>query len=212
MDVSDVFTPQQIGQLLAAEACRICQAPLLSWVDIDHNGRVSVPGTMTKTGRSRALTLPSQALQLLHVWQHHCTTSERDWLFLGHPLHQPLSTNADQLAIKRLAEHLGLEGVSSHSCRRSALTAAHKAGLDLRALADTPRPSELDQPSALPRRRRRSGPYREGPLPAVLRLPAAQPGLINAANRRPNETGRSLTTTAGPYLNSLTAPAAARFT
>lgn len=145
-----VLTAQQIGQLLAiadprdaalvavlaAGACRIGEALLLCWADVDHNGRVTVPGSITKTGRSRAFTLPPQALQHLHAWQRHCPTSERGWLFPGHPVRQPLSTRAGQLAVQRLAERLGLEGVSSHSFRRSALTAAHQAGLPLRALAE----------------------------------------------------------------------------
>lgn len=37
---------------------------------------------------------------------------------------------------RRLAAALGLEGVSSHSFRRSALTAAHAAGLSLREVAE----------------------------------------------------------------------------
>ena len=145
-----VLSPQQIGQLLAiadprdaalvavlaAGACRIGEALLLCWDDIDERGRVTVPGSITKTGRSRAFTLPAQALQHLHAWRHHCPTSERGWLFPGHPVRQPLSVRAGQLAIRRLAQRLQLEGVSSHSFRRSALTAAHQAGLPLRALAE----------------------------------------------------------------------------
>jgi integrase/recombinase XerD len=145
-----VLTPQQIGQLLAiadprdaalvavlaAGACRIGEALLLCWADIDERGRVTVPGSITKTGRSRAFTLPAQALQHLDAWRHHCPTSERGWLFPGHPVRQPLSVRAGQLAIRRLAQRLQLEGVSSHSFRRSALTAAHQAGLPLRALAE----------------------------------------------------------------------------
>jgi len=41
-----------------------------------------------------------------------------------------------QVAITRLAEKVGIEGVSSHSFRRSALTAAHQAGLSLREVAE----------------------------------------------------------------------------
>jgi site-specific recombinase XerD len=39
-------------------------------------------------------------------------------------------------AITKLAEKVGIEGVSSHSFRRSALTAAHQAGLSLREVAE----------------------------------------------------------------------------
>jgi integrase/recombinase XerD len=39
-------------------------------------------------------------------------------------------------AITKLAEKLGIEGMSSHSFRRSAPTAAHQAGLNLREVAE----------------------------------------------------------------------------
>jgi integrase/recombinase XerD len=40
------------------------------------------------------------------------------------------------VAITKLAEKVGIDGVSSHSFRRSALTAAHQAGLGLREVAE----------------------------------------------------------------------------
>jgi integrase/recombinase XerD len=40
------------------------------------------------------------------------------------------------VAITKLAEKVGIEGVSSPSFRRSALTAAHQAGLSLREVAE----------------------------------------------------------------------------
>jgi integrase/recombinase XerD len=40
------------------------------------------------------------------------------------------------VAITKLDEKVGIEGVSSHSFRRSALTAAHQAGLSLREVAE----------------------------------------------------------------------------
>jgi integrase/recombinase XerD len=40
------------------------------------------------------------------------------------------------VAITKLAQKVGIEGVSSHSFRRSALTAAHQAGLSLREVAE----------------------------------------------------------------------------
>jgi integrase/recombinase XerD len=122
--------------MLAAGACRIGEALLLCWSDIDSTGRVTIPGSITKTGRSRGFTLPPQALQLVGSWQPLCPTSQRGWVFPGSPVRQPLSTRAGQLAVQRLAARLGLEQVSSHSFRRSALTAAHQAGLPLRALAE----------------------------------------------------------------------------
>lgn len=40
------------------------------------------------------------------------------------------------MAIGKIAVSCGLDGVSSHSFRRSALTAAHQAGLSLREVAE----------------------------------------------------------------------------
>jgi integrase/recombinase XerD len=145
-----VLSPPQIARMLeiaeprdaalvavmAAGACRIGEVLLLCWSDIDALGTVTVPGIVTKTGRSRAFTLPAQALKHLEAWRSRCPASERGWLFPGHPVRQPLSVRAGQLAIQRLAERLGVQGVSSHSFRRSALTAAHQAGVPLRALAE----------------------------------------------------------------------------
>lgn len=122
--------------VMAAGACRIGEALLLCWRDIDTAGRVTVPGWITKTGRSRAFTLPAQALARVNTWRLACPENQRGWMFPGTPSRHPLSTRAGQLAIGRLAERLGLDGVSSHSFRRSALTAAHQAGVPLRALAE----------------------------------------------------------------------------
>lgn len=145
-----VLNPAQIAQMLRiaeprdaalvavmiSGACRIGEVLLLCWSDIDAHGIVTVPGVVTKTGRSRAFTLPAQALRHLEAWRSQCPASQRGWLFPGHPVRQPLSVRAGQLAIRRLAEHLGVQGVSSHSFRRSALTAAHQAGVPLRTLAE----------------------------------------------------------------------------
>lgn len=145
-----VLSSQQIGQLLdiadprdaalvavlAAGACRIGEALLLCWRDIDEHGRVTVPGQITKNGRARAFTLPPKALQHVDAWRQGCPENQRGWIFPGNPARQPLSTRAGQLAITRLAQRVGLQGVSSHSFRRSALTTAHQAGLPLRALAE----------------------------------------------------------------------------
>jgi integrase/recombinase XerD len=60
---------------------------------------------------------------------------ESGWIFPG-IAGAPLSVGGAQVAITKLAERLGLKGVSSHSFRRSTLTAAHQAGLSLRSVAE----------------------------------------------------------------------------
>jgi len=145
-----VLTPAQLAKMLelasprdaallavmGAGACRIGEALLLCWRDIDAAGRVTLPGQITKTGRSRAFALPPQALAYLEQWRILCPATQSGWLFPGSPVRHPLSVRAGQRAIQRLAAAAGVQGVSSHSLRRSALTTAHQAGLGLRALAE----------------------------------------------------------------------------
>jgi integrase/recombinase XerD len=145
-----VITPDQLAVMLqaasprdaallavmAAGACRIGEATLLTWADIDAAGTVTIPGAITKTGRSRAFTLPPQAGEHLDRWRLACPVTTAGWLFPGTPIRHPLSVRTGQRAIQRLADAAGIPGVSSHSLRRSILTTAHQAGLPMRAVAE----------------------------------------------------------------------------
>jgi len=64
-----------------------------------------------------------------------CPTTKKGWVFPGQA-GQPLSVRGAQVAFTKLAEKVGIDGVSSHSFRRSALTAAHQAGLSLSEVAE----------------------------------------------------------------------------
>lgn len=120
--------------LMTAGAMRVGEATLLTWDDV-VGCDVVIPGGVTKTGCSRSLTLPSAACRLLQAWREVCPTTNRGWVFPG-IAGQPLSVRAAQTAIGKLADRCGIAGVSSHSFRRSALTAAHQAGLSLREVAE----------------------------------------------------------------------------
>jgi integrase/recombinase XerD len=120
--------------LMTAAAARVGEACLLCWSDVD-GCNVAIPGQVTKTGVGRGLTLPPVACRLLQAWREVCPASKRGWIFPG-IAGQPLSVRGAQTAISKLADRLGIEGVSSHSFRRSALTAAHQAGLSLREVAE----------------------------------------------------------------------------
>jgi integrase/recombinase XerD len=120
--------------LMTAGAMRVGEATLLTWADV--NGcALTLPGGITKTGRGRAFTLPAEACRLLLAWREECPATLRGWVFPGQA-GQPLSVRGAQTAISKLAARLGITGVSSHSFRRSALTAAHAAGLSLREVAE----------------------------------------------------------------------------
>jgi integrase/recombinase XerD len=119
--------------LMTVGAMRVGEATLLTWEDVDGCA-VAVPGGITKTGAGRDFTLPEAACRRLRAWREVCPATLRGWIFPG-IAGQPLSVRAAQTAISKLAAACGLSGVSSHSFRRSAATAAHQAGLSLREVA-----------------------------------------------------------------------------
>ena len=121
--------------LMTAGALRIGEATLLTWGDIDAQGVVTIQGGTTKTGASRHFALPAAAKAHVEAWRAQCPASQQGWIFPGVPVRNPLGVRTAQHAIQQLAAACGLHGVTSHSFRRSALTAAHEAGLSLRAVA-----------------------------------------------------------------------------
>ena len=143
-----VLTADQIDAMLAAAgprdaalvalmtvgAMRVGETTLLTWADVE-GCTVEIPGGTTKTGHGRSFTMPEAACRYLLAWQEVCPTTKRGWVFPG-IAGQPLSIRGAQTAISKLAAACGLAGVSSHSFRRSALTAAHQAGLSLREVAE----------------------------------------------------------------------------
>jgi integrase/recombinase XerD len=120
--------------LMTAGAMRVGEATLLTWDDVAACV-VNVPGGITKTGAGRTINLPEVACRYLLAWKEACPSTKKGWIFPG-IAGQPLSVRGAQTAISKLADRLGIEGVSSHSFRRSALTAAHAAGLSLREVAE----------------------------------------------------------------------------
>jgi len=143
-----VLTTDQISAMLAAAsprdaalvvlmcvgAMRVGETTLLAWEDVE-GCTVSIPGGVTKTGQSRRFTLPLAAGQWLEAWREVCPNTKKGWVFPGQA-GQPLSVRGAQTAISKLAEKVSIAGVSSHSFRRSALTAAQQAGLSLREVAE----------------------------------------------------------------------------
>lgn len=121
--------------LMTVGAMRVGEATLLTWADVDGCA-VEIPGGITKTRHGRSFTLPAAACRYLQQWREVCPTTSKQWVFPGIAGRYPLSIRGAQTAISKLAAACGLAGVSSHSFRRSALTAAHGAGLSLREVAE----------------------------------------------------------------------------
>jgi integrase/recombinase XerD len=121
--------------VLLAAAGRIGEVTLLCWSDI-QGSQLIIPAEITKQGRSRTAELPGPALMHLQHWRTLCPETRRGWLFPGRPVAHPISVRGAQKRIQALAQMAGLEGVSSHSFRRSAITAAAQAGLPMAAVAE----------------------------------------------------------------------------
>jgi integrase/recombinase XerD len=120
--------------LMCVGAMRVGETTLLTWEDIE-GCTVELPGGITKTGAGRRFTLPPAGCKWLKEWREVCPTTKWGWMFPG-IAGQPLSIRGAQTAISKLAEKVGIAGVSSHSFRLSALIAAHQAGLSLREVAE----------------------------------------------------------------------------
>lgn len=118
--------------LMAAGACRVGEVSLIQWVDI-NDGIAQLPASITKTRRARWFSLPELTALALERWRELQPPSP--WVFPGRDPTKPASVRRLQQLITTLAERAGLEGVSSHSLRRSAITAAHRAGLPMAAVA-----------------------------------------------------------------------------
>ena len=90
---------------------RVGEATLLAWDDVEECS-ITIPGGITKTGASRRFTLPLAACKWLQDWREVCPATKKGLVF---PCQagQPLSIRGAQTAITKLAEKLGIEGVSS---------------------------------------------------------------------------------------------------
>lgn len=150
-----VLDTQQLDQLISAlqgrhhqvlasvcryTACRISEGRHLVWGNIGANSIV-FPKTVTK-GKLSSRTIPvtPKLHKVLVSWRSEWAAlngrepKPADPLFPGRFAGQFLSSRSFMDALERAACECGLEGVSSHSFRRSALSSASEAGVPLAAL------------------------------------------------------------------------------
>ena len=131
---------QVLAELCRRTACRISEGRQLTWSSITQAG-ITFPKTITK-GKLASRTVPCtpQLQAILAAWRTEWAAMNGreplngDFVFPGRFAGQCLSSRAFMDALKRAADEAGLEGVSSHSFRRSALSSASEAGVPLAAL------------------------------------------------------------------------------
>ena len=131
---------QVLAELCRRTACRISEGRQLTWASITSSA-VVFPKTITK-GKLASRTVPatSKLQGILDSWRldwarlNGREPLNGDFVFPGRFAGQCLSSRSFMDALERAAEVKGLEGVSSHSFRRSALSSASEAGVPLAAL------------------------------------------------------------------------------
>lgn len=132
---------QVLAEVCRRTACRISEGRQLTWASITSAG-ITFPKTITK-GKlaSRSVPMTAKLQGVLSDWRREWVAlnggrepKSGDFVFPGRFAGEPMSSRAFMGAFERAARESGLEGVSSHSFRRSALSSASEAGIPLAAL------------------------------------------------------------------------------
>jgi len=129
-----------LAEVCRRTACRISEGRQLTWASITSAG-ITFPKTITK-GKlaSRSVPMTPKLQGVLAAWRTEWAALngreplDRDFVFRGRFAGEPISSRSFMDALERAAHKVGLEGVSSHSFRRSALSSASEAGVPLAAL------------------------------------------------------------------------------
>jgi integrase/recombinase XerD len=131
---------QVLAEVCRRTACRISEARQLSWGCITSSA-VVLPRPVTKGKlQSREIPMTPKLQEVLTSWRREWAAlygrepRPGDFVVPGRFAGQCLSSRAFMGALSRAAHESGLEGVSSHSFRRSARSSASEAGVPLAAL------------------------------------------------------------------------------
>jgi integrase/recombinase XerD len=132
-------------------ACRIAEACSLMVKDIYTNSgavRSTINFRKANTkGKLQTRTIPviEDLRSLLTFWRSHAGET---YLFPGrHPNHhwKHLHTNSADQILREACDRVGIEGASTHSFRRTALTQMSNAGIPLRIIQEISGHSNLEQ-------------------------------------------------------------------
>ena len=128
---------QVLAEVCRRTGCRISEGRQLQWQSISQT-HITFPKNITKAKlKSRTIPQVPRLREVLAQWRHEWAVMNGrepvngDFVFPGRFAGQCLSSRAFMDALNAASHECGLEGVSSHSFRRSALTSAHNAGVPL---------------------------------------------------------------------------------
>ena len=133
---------QVLAEVCRRTGCRISEGRQLQWQSISKT-HITFPKTITKAKlKSRTIPQVPKLREVLAQWRHEWALlngrepMKGDFVFPGRFAGQCLSSRAFMDALNGASHECGLQGVSSHSFRRSALTSAHNAGVPLSHLME----------------------------------------------------------------------------
>jgi integrase/recombinase XerD len=128
-------------------ACRVNEAVTLEKADIfDRKGRIRPELIIRKSntkGKLATRTIP--VLAELHFHLSHYNPQPSRYLFPGRHNHGHLHSDSAGWILREACERVGIEGVSTHSFRRTALTQLSNAGIPMRIIQEISGHRTLDE-------------------------------------------------------------------
>ena len=132
-----------IFQMCRYTAARINEALSLKWESVLHD-YIVIPKAITKKKiATRSIPLNPALESELKIWRAGWTSrfnrdpQQSDYIFPGsRDFHAHMTRQNVDFALRNACKSLGIQGVSTHSFRRSALTLAASKGIPLRDLQE----------------------------------------------------------------------------
>jgi integrase/recombinase XerD len=138
-----------LGAVMLYTACRVSECVTLKIQDIyDSRKRVRPELNIRKgstKGKLATRTIPVLDDLRLHLELYKPKVSRDAYLFPGRWGHGHLHEDYAALIFKRGCNKVGIEGASTHSCRRTALTLMSNAGIPLRVIQQISGHRSLEQ-------------------------------------------------------------------
>ena len=129
-------TSRAVLSICRYTACRVSEALGLRWENITSTD-VVIPRVVTKKKtKTRTIPMNPKLWDELETWRKLCSQTDRsDYLFPGRlDRSKHLASQTVDMALRRACLKLGIQGASTHSFRRTALTSASQKGIALRSL------------------------------------------------------------------------------
>ncbi len=135
-------THKPLANVLRRTGCRVSEGRQLTWGCISKSS-VLFPSTICKGKlKTREVPLHPELAKVLNSWRtkwselHGRQPESNDFLFPGRDPDHPITRKAFDKALRAAALQLQIKGTSTHSFRRSALSAASSKNIPLRDLQE----------------------------------------------------------------------------